>query len=186
MKVQKLRHSANAMALKQAVALAAVVATCGSFAPAATSLWSAGVVSGNTTSSGNWSSNGAPGWNGTGVPNAIGATASFGTASVATSGNTIGKIIIILSGILFGALLIYSIIFPLLGRRKKSASIQIHPDIPGLINLDVPVYKRIAVALDFSENDAKLLAAAVGQAKQDTRFFLIHVVESATAILLGK
>jgi len=104
----------------------------------------------------------------------------------ATSDNTIGKIIIILSGILFGALLIYSIIFPLLGRRKKSASIQIHPDIPGLINLDVPVYKRIAVALDFSENDAKLLAAAVGQAKQDTRFFLIHVVESATAILLGK
>ena len=88
MKVQKLRHSANAMALKQAAALAAVVATWGSFAPAATSLWSAGVVSGSTTSSGNWSSNGAPGWNGTGVPNAIGATASFGTASVATSGNT--------------------------------------------------------------------------------------------------
>lgn len=88
MKVQKLRHSANAMALKQAAALAAVVATWGSFAPAATSLWSAGVVSGNTTSSGNWSSNSAPGWNGTGVPNAIGATASFGTASVATSGNT--------------------------------------------------------------------------------------------------
>ncbi|MEP6951202.1 MAG: Nramp family divalent metal transporter [Ginsengibacter sp.] len=104
----------------------------------------------------------------------------------ATSGNIIGKISIILSGFLFGALLIYSIIFPLLGKRKKSVSIQVHPDALGLMNIDVPVYKKIAVALDFSENDAKVLGAAVGQAKQDTRFFLIHVVESATAVLLGK
>jgi manganese transport protein len=104
----------------------------------------------------------------------------------ATSGSLIGKISIIVSGLLFGSLLIYSIIFPLLGKRKKSVSIQMHPEVPGFINLDVPVYKKIAVALDFSENDAKVLAAAVGQAKQDTRFFLIHIVESATAILLGK
>ena len=32
----------------------------------------------------------------------------------------------------------------------------------------------------------KCLHAAIGQAKQDTRFFLIHIVESATAVLLGK
>ncbi len=61
-----------------------------------------------------------------------------------------------------------------------------HPDILGLQNLEIPVYKKIAVALDFSENDIKLLAAAIGQARQDTQFILIHVVESPTAILLGK
>ena len=104
----------------------------------------------------------------------------------ATSDSIIGKITIILLGALFAALLIYSLIFPLLGKRKKSVSILMHPDIAGLKNISIPVYKKIAVALDFSENDAKLLAAAIGQAKQDTRFFLIHVVESATAILLGK
>jgi manganese transport protein len=103
-----------------------------------------------------------------------------------TSDNTIGKIMIVLSGLLFAALLIYSIIFPLIGKRKKAVSIQVHPDIAGIINADVPVYKRIAVALDFSENDGKVLAAAIGQAKEDTRFFLIHVVESATATLMGK
>ena len=37
----------------------------------------------------------------------------------ATSDNTIGKISIVLSGLLFAALLIYSIIFPLLGKRKN-------------------------------------------------------------------
>ncbi len=60
------------------------------------------------------------------------------------------------------------------------------PIYQALINLDAPVYRKIAVALDFSENDSKLLASAIGQAKQDTRFFLIHIVESATAILHGK
>ena len=104
----------------------------------------------------------------------------------ATSDNAIGKIAIVLAGLLFAGLLIYSFIFPLLGKRKKSVSIQMHPDISGLINLDVPVYKKIAVALDFSENDAKLIGSAIGQANKDTRFFLIHIVESATAILLGK
>jgi manganese transport protein len=103
-----------------------------------------------------------------------------------TSDNIIGKICIVLTALLFGALLLYTIIFPLLGKRKKSVSIQMHPDIAGLIHPDVPVYKKIAVALDFSENDAKVLASAIGQAKEHTRFFLIHVVESATAILLGK
>ena len=103
-----------------------------------------------------------------------------------TSDNYILKTIIILAGLFFVILLIYSFIFPILAKNKKSASIQIHPDILGLQNIEVPVYKKIAVALGFSENDIKLLAAAIGQARQDTQFILIHVVESPTAILLGK
>ena len=31
--------------------------------------------------------------------------------------------------------------------------------MPGLQNIEIPVYKKIAVALDFSENDTKLLAS---------------------------
>jgi len=103
-----------------------------------------------------------------------------------TSDSNILKTIIIVAGLFFVALLIYSIIFPFLSKSKKSASIQMHPDILGLQNIETPVYKKIAVALDFSENDIKLLAAAIGQAREDTQFVLIHVVESPTAILLGK
>ncbi len=104
----------------------------------------------------------------------------------ATSESLIGKAAVILAALLFASLLVYSFFFPILGKRKKSVSIQMHPDITTFVNLNAPVYKKIAVALDFSDNDAKLLAAALGQAKEDTGFLLIHIVESATAILLGK
>ena len=61
-----------------------------------------------------------------------------------------------------------------------------HPVLSGINQHNIPVYKKIAVALDFSENDTKLISYAMGQAKEDTTFILIHVVESASAILHGK
>jgi len=103
----------------------------------------------------------------------------------ASSDNNIAKILIGVGGLLFVMLLIYSIIYPLMAKRKKAVSIQVHPDIPGLQNIRIPVYNKIAVALDFSENDPKLLASAIGQAGKDAQFILIHVVETATSILLG-
>ena len=77
----------------------------------------------------------------------------------ATYESVIAKAAIILAGLLFSALLIFAFIFPLVRKRKKSVSIQMHPDISEAINLDVPVYEKIAVALAFSEHDARLLAS---------------------------
>jgi manganese transport protein len=102
------------------------------------------------------------------------------------SDSNILKILIVLAGLAFVILLICSIVFPLLARNKQAGSIQMHPDMPGLQNIGIPVYKKIAVALDFSENDTKLIAYAIGQAKSDSQFVLIHIVETATSILLGK
>lgn len=103
-----------------------------------------------------------------------------------TSDSVVWKAVIVIAGISFLALLIYSIIFPVLNKKENALSIQMHPDIIGLQNLEIPAYTKIAVALDFSDADAKLLAAAIGQAKRETRFLLIHVVESASAVLHGK
>jgi manganese transport protein len=102
-----------------------------------------------------------------------------------TSDSIIGKTTIVIAGLLFAALMAYAFVFPLLRRRKKLASIQIHPEVSGSIHLEIPVYKKIAVALDFSENDGKLLGYALGQAKPNTEFLLIHIVESPTARILG-
>ena len=102
-----------------------------------------------------------------------------------SSSNIFLKLIIVLAGILFATLLLYTIIFPMLSKRQKKVSIQMHPDVSGLINLDIPSYKKIVVALDFSEHDIKLISSAIGQAKQDTSFILVHIVESALATLLG-
>lgn len=104
----------------------------------------------------------------------------------ATSDNIFWKSVIIVGAVIFALLLLYTIFFPILSRRHKPMSIQMHPDVPGLQNLAIPSYKKIAVALEFGEHDEKLLGAAIGQGKTDTEYLLIHVVESTSARLLGK
>jgi manganese transport protein len=101
------------------------------------------------------------------------------------SGAIFPKIILSILGLLFIGLLIYIIIFPLFNKMSKAASIQMHPDMNAMNNLVIPEFNTIAVALDFSENDQKLIAFAIGQGKESAQYMLVHVVESASAILLG-
>jgi manganese transport protein len=95
------------------------------------------------------------------------------------------KIGFILLGSLSLALLLYILVFPLFKTVQKSASIQMHPDLEVINQLSIPEFKVIAIALDFSEKDQKLLSFAIGQGKENTRYVLVHVVESASAKLLG-
>ena len=95
------------------------------------------------------------------------------------------KIGLTLLGLLSLALLLYILIFPLFKTVQKSASIQMHPDLEVINQLTIPEFKIIAIALDFSEKDQKLLSFAIGQGKENTRYVLVHVVESASAKLLG-
>jgi manganese transport protein len=103
-----------------------------------------------------------------------------------TSGNIFWKAVIILGGLLFVALLIISVVYPLMGKKRRDTHEQLHPDASGLQQIAVPVYNKIAVALEFSEKDEKLLSHAIGQAHKNTSFVLIHVVESVPAKLLEK
>ncbi len=96
------------------------------------------------------------------------------------------KILVVGFGAGFIALLIYVIIHPLLTKNKEVSSIKIHPEINAVKELVPPVFSMIAIALDFSDNDEKLIAYGLGQGNKNSRYFLLHVVESASAILLGK
>ena len=98
----------------------------------------------------------------------------------------IPKIILSVAAVLFVALLVYIILFPLFGKKKKAASIQMHAAISTINNLVIPKFNKIAIALDFSENDKKLLAFALGQGNPSTHYILVHIVESASAKLLGQ
>jgi manganese transport protein len=94
----------------------------------------------------------------------------------------------ILMGIVFtiaALLLLYILLHPFIPKVPKKVSIQMHPDISSIKNLTIPRFNKIAIALDFSENDEKLLAYAIGQGKEGTDYLLLHVVESASAKLLG-
>ena len=53
-------------------------------------------------------------------------------------------------------------------------------------DIELPAYKRIAVALDFSEKDQYLIANAMRQANSKASIILIHIVESASAKVYGE
>jgi manganese transport protein len=82
------------------------------------------------------------------------------------------------------ALLLYILIHPLLSRAEVK-DITLHGE-GKITRLEIPRFKKIAVALDFSPKDEKLLAFAIGQGGEDSEYILIHVVESASARMLGK
>jgi len=104
----------------------------------------------------------------------------------ATSDNLFWKAVIIIAGIFFISLLMIATFYPLRKRKQKPVTKEIHAQ-PGVIEqAPVPSYKKIAVAIDLSSNDAKLIAHAIGQAKPTTSFVLIHVVESVSATIYGK
>jgi manganese transport protein len=102
-----------------------------------------------------------------------------------SSDNLFWKTVIVLSGLLFVALLLITIIYPLTGRRRRDIPLQVHPEAAGLEKITTPEYNTIAVALEFSTKDEKVLSHAIGQANKNSSFLLIHVVESAPSKVLG-
>lgn len=96
------------------------------------------------------------------------------------------KILLTLGGLICLALLVYIILSPLFSRTKRTSPGKIHPGEGTFRELVIPSFKKIAIALDFSENDDKLLAYAIGQGKDDTHYLLVHIVESPSAKLFGK
>lgn len=107
------------------------------------------------------------------------------TGPVYASGALWQKILLTLGGLICIALLVYIIINPFITKTKKQVSIKIHPELNSMRNLVIPSFTKIAIALDFSEHDEKLLAYAIGQGKENTHYLLIHIVESASAKLFG-
>jgi manganese transport protein len=99
-----------------------------------------------------------------------------------SSQNMAIKLLLVILLLGFITLLVYIVVFPLFLKRHHA---QTEEGFHGnLIELDwtqeAPVNK-IAVAVDFSATDARLIKTAVQHAHQATEFIFIHVVESATA-----
>ncbi len=89
-------------------------------------------------------------------------------------------------GLAFIALLVITVVYPFISRYRQKGSARMHATKVTLGNLEAPAYKKIALALDFSQNDEKVIANALAQGRPDTEYILIHVVESASARYFGK
>jgi manganese transport protein len=70
--------------------------------------------------------------------------------------------------------------------KATEKDITLHGEGTTIKQLEIPKFRKIAIALDFSRLDEKLLAFAVGQGGTESNYILIHVVESASARMLGK
>ena len=82
-------------------------------------------------------------------------------------------------------LLLIVTLFPWIRKKQLETSIEMHPQKIPLRKMSIPSFKRVAVALDFSRDDGKLIAYAMGQGNETTSYVLIHIVESASAKILG-
>lgn len=94
-------------------------------------------------------------------------------------------ILIYVGLLLFASLLLITILYPILNKQKHKHNENIH----GQYELKMEVvkdYKRIALALDFSHMDQRIISHALKQGTDDTTYLLIHIVESAGAKILGK
>ena len=101
-------------------------------------------------------------------------------------GNVFWKFIIIAAGIFFFSLLLYISFRPLFYKIVKPASLTVHPDMKDSFDLNIPKFAKIAIALDFSKSDSKLISYAIAQGNRHATYLLIHIVESVSARLLGR
>lgn len=103
-----------------------------------------------------------------------------------TSENIFWKSVIIMSSMGYLVLLVVTTVYPMMNRKPKSGVLQMHAEAGELQSIPIPSFKKIAIALEFSQYDPKLIAFAVGQGNPDSTYVLMHIVESVPAGVLGK
>jgi manganese transport protein len=82
-------------------------------------------------------------------------------------------------------LLLYITLRPIRTRAEEVKDKAPHGHATALGAIAGPVYKRIAVSIDFSSIDQLAIRSAVAQGGKDSAYCLLHVVESAGATVYG-
>ncbi len=85
-----------------------------------------------------------------------------------------------------GLLLLYITVKPYLEKRAKEKEMIVpHGTAAQLVDLEKPIYRKVAICLDFSAIDSLTIRSAVAQGGKEARYVLIHVVETAGAMVYG-
>lgn len=84
------------------------------------------------------------------------------------------------------SLLFYIALKPWLEKRAAEKAARLpHGTATQLTNIDRPVYRRIAVCIDFSSIDSLAIGSALAQGGKEANYCLVHVVETAGAMVYG-
>ncbi|MDB5191276.1 MAG: iron/manganese transporter [Segetibacter sp.] len=100
-------------------------------------------------------------------------------------GNWLWKSVIIIVALLVFVLFVLMTALPILKKKNRKDNVRMHKDAEVLQQLTIPKLACIAVALDFTRNDEKLIAHALSQGNHETKYVLVHIVESASARFSG-
>jgi manganese transport protein len=103
----------------------------------------------------------------------------------AQDGQLFLKILISVAAAAFAWLFITMTLYPFYSKRKQKPSESIHGEIPQLHHLSVQPFKKVAIALDFSKMDEKLIAHAIKQGNTNASYLLLHIVETVSASFSG-
>ncbi len=83
-------------------------------------------------------------------------------------------------------MLLYITFVPIFAKRQQQKHGEFHGEMAPLTLDQVVSYKNIAVTVDFSNSDSKAINKALAMGGKDTRYLLLHVLESTNAVVYGE
>lgn len=105
---------------------------------------------------------------------------------IAATDSTALKGLIILGELGLVVLLGITLIYPFILRSREATSIDVHEKVE-MDTLQTTIskpFKKIALALDYSDKDQKVIQYAIQLGNYETEYTLIHIVESAQARMM--
>ncbi len=102
---------------------------------------------------------------------------------ISDSNSILVDVLIIAGYIGMMALLAMTVIYPLILRRRIHA-MDVHTQVKPQMDMPVPEFKTIALAVDYSATDNQVIRYALKMAEANTRFILIHITESASSTMM--
>lgn len=96
------------------------------------------------------------------------------------------EMLVVAGALGFITLLVFTVLYPVIRKKIPVINNSLHNTPLVLNDLKVKPVNTIAVALEFSTSDEKLIAHALNQGKKDVTYLLLHIVESVTATVTGK
>lgn len=100
--------------------------------------------------------------------------------------NILLKVVVLFVVSYAGFLLLYITFAPLIIFKQKQKAAIPHGDAVNLDKITQPNFNQIAITIDFSKNDVKTINYALSLGGKTANYLLIHIVESAGAIRMGK
>ncbi len=102
---------------------------------------------------------------------------------IKSGSSTLLNILIVSGGLGLFLLLLLTVIYPFVLKRRKS-TMDVHTPMKNIVVLSVPEFKTVALALDYSDTDNNVIRYAFKLGEPDTRFVLIHITESASSSMM--